>query len=471
MKIIIVCVIITIVTASRNHFPSHLISLNTDISQAGHAAGDQPINGFYTIIHNSENLPAVESPMTDEGSANGLEQQDSPANGSSDGGEQTETSTMETMIDLNRAPEPVTDTPEVELARQAHFEAYREAALMAALAPDNDETNGNGSSENDLNSLQLNELQQNTRELLLNKQKQRKQLSTAPRRSSSSSELERVGQEIGHQQQQQLITTYILTAKAEAHALGSGNAGDLLSSDNGQGRNGNGKENGNGGHGNGNGRGISNGGNGHGNGNAHNNGNGNGQSNGKGNGNGKANGHGKENGNGGHGNGNGRGISNGGNGHGNGNAHNNGNGNGHSNGNGGHASNGNGHSNGSNGNSKTNGNGNGGHSLNINGHSILNGNNIGLNNVLDNGDNGILHSLAALDEPFNIPNTANIDTTYYTVDTPDTHYTVVIPPPTVLNTLPQLEAIRLGDHGGELTAIPLSKSFTYITQRLKSPHA
>lgn len=474
MKIIFVCIFITIATASRNHH--HFIGLNNgDLTSTGF--GDlAENNGFYTIIHNGGDNSASQHHLTSEGlSSNGLHSLGDTSSG-------LETTTAESTIDLNRAPEPVTDTPEVEMARQAHFEAYREAALMAALAPDTDteaeeaaanaDVGGIGSSENTLTAEQFNELQQNTRLLLLNRQKTRKQLLDQQRPSTN---LEKVGQEIGAQQQQQLITTYILTAKAEAHALAAGGQAQIeqpsrlelerighLSEEL---ESGYGHENGNG--------------NGNGNGNHHTNGNGAGNRNESGNGNTNGNRHAN-------GNGNAKG--------GNGNGHANGNGNAKGNGNGHPNANGNGHANGiGNGNNgRINGNGNGnsirnGHSSleNGNGHRIINGHN-GHSSSLNGHSNGFsnnveniqipfsIHTFAP-DEPLAIANTADIDTTYYTVDTPDTHYTVVIPPTTILNTLPQLESIRVGDHiisdASLSSAQPISKSFTYITKRLKSSTA
>uniref|UniRef100_A0A1I8PN78 Uncharacterized protein n=1 Tax=Stomoxys calcitrans TaxID=35570 RepID=A0A1I8PN78_STOCA len=483
MNIIFLCVCITTAAASRNHH--HFLGLNVDTANA--ALGlSQDNNGFYTIIHNGESNVGDEAAHATFGAdlSNGLPQ----STNSQEATENSDADLSENMVDLNRAPEPVTDTPEVEMARQAHFEAYREAALMAALAPDNDEAAATATSlESDSNLDQLDELQQNTRKLLLNKQKLRKQLLMEQERGRSA-DLERIAHELGQQQQRQLVTTYILTAKAEAHALSSGpqtskgtNLGDLQLLAQGERNgniirneygNGNGNGNGNGkGHINGNGYSIGNGlgsgnGNGQSNGNSNEN-NGNRQSNGGINGNGLNNGNAHANGNG-LGNGHSNTINNGiridnSIGNRNGNANRNGNGNDSAAGNDNRNENANGRKHG-NGNRYANGNGNG-HS---NGNRLDNANGNGHSYGIDNAyrkdqSNGRISS--ALDEP-------DSDTTYYTVDTPDTHYTVVIPPPsTVLTTFPRIDSIRLGEHGGEPSAKALSKSFTYRTQRIKTKHS
>lgn len=269
MRFILLCAFATLAAASRNH---QIIVLKSETPTTEYREEDS--KGFYSYGYSSDDSAKAEYKTRDGSSKGFYSYIDTEGKlqtvkyeaGRSQGFTASATNLPKPPMDNSRTPEPVQDTPEVEMAKQAHFEAYREAAIKAAMQPDTgddgsdrenqeqgNETNeaaiasngSNGSteptaqspqpaaavpssSENNLSSEQAaqleNELQQNTRELLMNRQNSREQLLQLLReqhqlaaQESHSSEL--VGQQQQLQQQQlnehpQLMTTYVLNAEA-----------------------------------------------------------------------------------------------------------------------------------------------------------------------------------------------------------------------------------------------------------------
>ncbi|XP_061399476.1 uncharacterized protein LOC133335188 [Musca vetustissima] len=221
MKLILLCALLSVTAASRTH---QLVVVKPEIPTTEYR--EQDSKGFYSFGYSGEESAKAEYKTRDGSSKGFYSYIDSDGKlqtvkyeaGRKQGFTASATNLPSQPVDNNRPPEPVTDTPEVEMAKQAHFEAYREAAIKAAMEPDTDEqTDENelkrASAESDTSA----ELQQNTRDLLLSRQNSRDQLLNLLREH----EEERARDD---QQSQQLMTTYILSASAEARAHGAGQA-------------------------------------------------------------------------------------------------------------------------------------------------------------------------------------------------------------------------------------------------------
>lgn len=221
MKFIIVCAFLTVVAASRNH---QLVVVKPEIPTTEYR--EQDSKGFYSFGYSGEESAKAEYKTRDGSSKGFYSYIDSDGKlqtvkyeaGRRQGFTASATNLPAQPVDNSIPPEPVTDTPEVEMAKQAHFEAYREAAIKAAMEPDTglDETDESELKRASAEADSSVELQQNTRELLLSRQNSRDQLLTLLREH----EEERAREE----QQSQLMTTYILSAQAEARAQGSAQA-------------------------------------------------------------------------------------------------------------------------------------------------------------------------------------------------------------------------------------------------------
>ncbi|XP_013111168.2 uncharacterized protein LOC106089740 [Stomoxys calcitrans] len=372
MKYIIVCAFFAVVAASRTH---HLVLVKPEIPTTEYR--EQDSKGFYSFGYSGEESAKAEYTTRDGSSKGFYSYIDSDGKlqtvkyeaGRKQGFTASATNLPVQPVDNNQPPEQVTDTPEVEMAKQAHFEAYREAALKAAMEADTDEIENTEMQQASAEAQHNAELQQNTREQLLNRQNTREQLLSLLREH----EEERAREE----QQSQLMTTYIISAQAEARSHGGTgqshaqaqariepHAGrsalrTVYSMENADSnvilKVGNGNDNAIA-------LATSNGGD---------------QSD------------------------------------------------------------------------------NGGDSAN---DSADNDNGNGNGNLID------ITNLRSINLWQDEPNIQNSQDSYFTVDNPNTHYTVEIP--TVLTTLPRIESIRVGGSG----RLPLAKSTTYITQRLNSPN-
>ncbi|TMW47840.1 hypothetical protein DOY81_007074 [Sarcophaga bullata] len=209
MRLLFLCAFATLAAASRNH--PQLILLKSETPTTEYREEDS--KGFYSYGYSSDDSAKAEYKTRDGSSKGFYSYVDSDGKlqtvkyeaGRRQGFTASATNLPTPPMDNSRAPEPVQDTPEVEMAKQAHFEAYREAAIKAAMQPDTGDDNGesdqingsanevndsNGSAEVNLSAEQHSaqqletELQQNTRELLMN------QLKTVYRLDSSDSKVE-----------------------------------------------------------------------------------------------------------------------------------------------------------------------------------------------------------------------------------------------------------------------------------------
>ncbi|XP_037809300.1 uncharacterized protein LOC119602045 [Lucilia sericata] len=234
MRVIFLCAFVTLAAASRNH---QIIVLKSENPTTEYREEDS--KGFYSYGYSSDDSAKAEYKTRDGSSKGFYSYIDSEGKlqtvkyeaGRRQGFTASATNLPTPPMDNNRAPEPVQDTPEVEMAKQAHFEAYREAAIKAAMQPDtgdngsnaDEDTNeaaavasgeagGNGltavsSGENNLSAEQAaqleTELQQNTRELLMNRQSSREQLLQLLREQQQLASQESHSSELIAQQQQQ----------------------------------------------------------------------------------------------------------------------------------------------------------------------------------------------------------------------------------------------------------------------------
>lgn len=221
MKLILLCALLSVAAASRTH---HLVVVKPEIPTTEYR--EQDSKGFYSFGYSGEESAKAEYKTRDGSSKGFYSYIDSDGKlqtvkyeaGRKQGFTASATNLPSQPVDNNRPPEPVTDTPEVEMAKQAHFEAYREAAIKAAMEPDTDEQmDENELKRNSAESDTSAELQQNTRDLLLSRQNSRDQLLNLLREHEEQRARE-------DQQSQQLMTTYILSASAEARAHGPGQA-------------------------------------------------------------------------------------------------------------------------------------------------------------------------------------------------------------------------------------------------------
>uniref|UniRef100_A0A1A9VIT3 Cuticle protein 6 n=1 Tax=Glossina austeni TaxID=7395 RepID=A0A1A9VIT3_GLOAU len=188
MRFFVLCAFFTLAAASKTHFlpvttSSQLLLLNNNpLVQAPPVTEyrEQDSKGFYSYGYKGDSSAKAEYSTTDGSSKGFYSYVDSDGKlqtvkyeaGRNQGFQATATNLPTAPMDTNRPPEPVKDTPEVELAKQAHFEAYREAALKAALHPDtgaelNEGNDYNLAGEQPQSRLNV-ELQQNTRDLLIN---------------------------------------------------------------------------------------------------------------------------------------------------------------------------------------------------------------------------------------------------------------------------------------------------------------
>ncbi|XP_075163379.1 uncharacterized protein LOC142236013 [Haematobia irritans] len=215
MKFIIICALFAVVTASRNH---HLVLVKTEIPTTEYR--EQDSKGFYSFGYSGEESAKAEYTTLDGSSKGFYSYIDSDGKlqtvkyeaGRNQGFTASATNLPVQPVDNSQPPEQVTDTPEVEIAKHAHFEAYREAALQAAMQPDTEELENAAIQQASAEAIHNAEFQQNAREQLLVHQTSRDQLLSLLREH----EEERAREE----QQSQLMTTYIISAQAEARSHG-----------------------------------------------------------------------------------------------------------------------------------------------------------------------------------------------------------------------------------------------------------
>ncbi|XP_065361761.1 uncharacterized protein LOC135955336 [Calliphora vicina] len=222
MRVIFLCAFVTLAAASRNH---QIIVLKSENPTTEYREEDS--KGFYSYGYSSDDSAKAEYKTRDGSSKGFYSYIDTEGKlqtvkyeaGRRQGFTASATNLPTPPMDNNRAPEPVQDTPEVEMAKQAHFEAYREAAIKAAMQPD---TGDNGSdAEDDANEAanasqaaqQESDLQQNTRELLMNRQNSREQLLQLLREQQQLQQQQQQQQQL-ISQHPQLMTTYVLNAEA-----------------------------------------------------------------------------------------------------------------------------------------------------------------------------------------------------------------------------------------------------------------
>lgn len=217
----------TVAAASRNH---HIVILKAETPTTEYR--EQDSKGFYSFGYSGDESAKAEY-KTQDGSSKGFYsyidtdgklQTVKYEAGRKQGFTASATNLPVQPVDNSQAPEPVTDTPEVEIAKQAHFEAYRDAAIKAAMEPDNDGTDnedmGEEAAKEGLSAEEMAGLQQDARNLLLSRQNSRDQLLALLREH----DMEQNSREQAQQGHSQMMTTYILSAQADARTHGSGQA-------------------------------------------------------------------------------------------------------------------------------------------------------------------------------------------------------------------------------------------------------
>lgn len=224
MKFLFLCAFATLAAASRHH--PQIVLLKSETPTTEYRQEDS--KGFYSYGYSSDDSAKAEYKTRDGSSKGFYSYVDSDGKlqtvkyeaGRRQGFTASATNLPTPPMDDSRAPEPVQDTPEVEMAKQAHFEAYREAAIKAAMQPDTGDDNGEANGANDSNGSP----EENTRELLMNRHNSREQLlQLLKEQQQHQQEQQQQQQQIQLQllrpietiqQQPQLMTTYVLNAEA-----------------------------------------------------------------------------------------------------------------------------------------------------------------------------------------------------------------------------------------------------------------
>lgn len=157
MRLMLVLIWVTVTTASTIHYTPNEILLaklesatldKKDTAPANTQYHEQDSNGFYSYGYSADQSAKAEYLSLDGSSrgfysyvdANGKLQTVKYEAGRNQGFKAAATNLPKAPKNPNRfAPLPVRDTPEVQEAKKAHFEAYREAELRAALASQNED--------------------------------------------------------------------------------------------------------------------------------------------------------------------------------------------------------------------------------------------------------------------------------------------------------------------------------------------
>ncbi|XP_011181384.1 uncharacterized protein LOC105211571 [Zeugodacus cucurbitae] len=156
MRFILALIWVTLTTASTIHYTPNEILLTKlesatldkkDTAPANTQYHEQDSNGFYSYGYSADQSAKAEYLTLDGSSrgfysyvdADGKLQTVKYEAGRNQGFKAAATNLPKAPKNPNRfAPLPVRDTPEVQEAKKAHFEAYREAELRAALASQNE---------------------------------------------------------------------------------------------------------------------------------------------------------------------------------------------------------------------------------------------------------------------------------------------------------------------------------------------
>lgn len=156
MRLMLAFIWVTLTTASTIHYTPNEILLTKlesasidkkDTAPANTQYHEQDSNGFYSYGYSADQSAKAEYLSLDGSSrgfysyvdADGKLQTVKYEAGRSQGFKAAATNLPKAPKNPNRfAPLPVRDTPEVQEAKKAHFEAYREAEMRAALASQNE---------------------------------------------------------------------------------------------------------------------------------------------------------------------------------------------------------------------------------------------------------------------------------------------------------------------------------------------
>ncbi|XP_037945980.1 uncharacterized protein LOC119678293 [Teleopsis dalmanni] len=131
---------------------SKIILLNSPLT-ATTQYSNQDSRGFYSYGYSDDSAAKAEYTTVDGSSkgfysyidTDGKLQTVSYEAGRSLGFKAAATNQPQAPIDDRQAPAPVKDTPEVEMAKKAHFDAFRQAEIRASLEPDSQEQISNES--------------------------------------------------------------------------------------------------------------------------------------------------------------------------------------------------------------------------------------------------------------------------------------------------------------------------------------